>query len=42
MPKPRPYERQADFVERCIPELLAEGKPRDQAVAQCYAIWNQK
>ena len=42
MPKPKPFERQDDFIERCIPELLDEGKPRDQAVAQCYAIWNQK
>lgn len=42
MPKPKPFERQADFVERCIPELLDEGKDRAQAVAQCYAIWQQK
>jgi len=42
MPKPLLYERQEDFIERCIPELLDEGKDRAQAVAQCYAIWNQK
>ena len=42
MPAPLLYERQEDFINRCIPELLDEGKDREQAVAQCYAIWNQK
>lgn len=42
MPVPKPYERQLDFINRCIPELLDEGKPNDQAVAQCYAIWQGK
>ena len=42
MPTPLPYERQEDFIKRCIQELLDEGKPNEQAVAQCYAIWSQK
>ena len=42
MPKPKPFERQVDFIERCVPELLDEGKPVEQATAQCYSIWANK
>ena len=43
MPKPLFYERQEDFINRCIVELVdKEGKPRDQAVATCYSIWQNK
>ena len=43
MPQPKPFERQEDFVERCIVELIEkEGKPRDQAVATCYSLWNNR
>jgi hypothetical protein len=42
MPTPLPYERQDDFVQRCIPELIDEGKSREEAVAICYTYWNKK
>lgn len=43
MPTPLPYERQEDFVARCIPELIEkEGKDKSQATAICYSIWNEK
>ena len=43
MPKPLPYERQEDFVSRCVEELISEeGKSKEQAVAICYSYWNEK
>ena len=43
MPKPLLNERQEDFVNRCIEELITEeGKSKPQAVAICYQYWNQK
>ena len=43
MPTPLPYERQEDFVNRCVEELIdQEGKSQQQAVAICYSYWNEK
>ena len=43
MPTPLPYERQEDFIQRCIPELIdKEGMDKSQATAVCYQIWNKK
>ncbi len=43
MPTPLPYERQEDFINRCIPELIEkEGRDKPQATAVCYQIWNKK
>ena len=43
MPTPLPYERQEDFIQRCIPELIEkEGRDKAQATAVCYQIWNKK
>jgi len=43
MPTPKPYERQEDFINRCIPELIEkEDRPRDEATAVCYSIWQSK
>lgn len=43
MPKPLSYERQEDFVNRCVEELITEeNKDKSQAVAMCYQIWNRK
>lgn len=41
MPTPRPNEKRNDFISRCIPELRDEGKPQNQAIAQCHSIWRQ-
>jgi hypothetical protein len=42
MPKPRKKETKEEFVARCIPVIIEEGKPKDQAVAICYSIWEKK
>ena len=43
MPTPLPYERQEDFVNRCIPELIEkEGRDNKEATAICYSIWQNK
>ena len=43
MPKPLLYERQEDFVNRCVEELITEeGKDKSQAVAICYQYWANK
>ena len=41
MPKPNPGETERDFLHRCIPELIDEGKPQKQAVAICYSIYRK-
>lgn len=43
MPTPQLYERQEDFINRCIPELIdKEGYDKSQATAICYQIWKEK
>ena len=39
MPKPKEGESKEDFMKRCIPILVDEGKNSDQAIAICYSIW---
>lgn len=34
--KPSAGESQSDFMSRCIPNLMNEGKDQDQAIAICY------
>ena len=42
MPKPILSERQEDFIQRCIPQLIEEeGYDKPQATAICYQIWNK-
>ena len=42
MPTPTPYERREKFLERCIPMLIDEGKPPDQAAAICNSMFEDK
>jgi len=42
MPTPRKGERKKEFINRCIPMLVDEGKPQNQAIAQCHSIWDNK
>ena len=43
MPKPLLNERQEDFVNRCVEELISEeGKSKAQSVAICYQYWANK
>jgi len=39
MPNPTPGESRDDFLDRCIPEVIGEGREPDQAVAMCIAFY---
>jgi hypothetical protein len=39
---PRAGEEKDEFLGRCIPVYVKEGKPQDQAVAICYSMWRRK
>jgi hypothetical protein len=36
---PNPGESEEEFLGRCIPAMLDEGKDQDQAVAMCYSMY---
>ena len=43
MPQPpKPGESQSDFMGRCVPVFVDEGRPQKQAVAICYDMWRKK
>ena len=42
MPAPHKGERRGAFMARCVPELIAEGKKPDQAVAQCGSVFDNR
>jgi len=37
LPNKKPYERRADYLQRCIPVEIKAGKTRAQAAAICNA-----
>ena len=39
MPKPRAEESKDDFMGRCVPMMMDEGKDKDQAVAACMNVF---
>lgn len=39
---PRQGESQSDFMGRCVPVFIDEGRPQKQAVAICYDMWRKK
>lgn len=41
MPKPHDGETEKDFVQRCVPVLVSEGKDQKQAVAICYSMYRE-
>ena len=41
MPKVNPKESEKKYVSRCIPILIKEGKPADQAAAICHSMYKQ-
>ena len=41
IPKPKPNEKQKDFMMRCIPEMMKEAT-KDQAIAICYKNFKNK
>lgn len=35
-------ESQSDFMHRCVPEMMGDGKRKqDQAVAACLSMWRE-
>ena len=42
MPKPKPSEKKKDFMLRCIPILIKEGKKTEQAIAQCSSVFEDR
>lgn len=41
--KPHKDESQSDFMGRCVPDMMGDGKrPNDQAVAACMTIWRDR
>jgi len=39
MPTPNPNESEKDYVARCIPVVMKEGKTQEQAAGQCYGMY---
>jgi hypothetical protein len=39
--KPSAGESQSDFMSRCVPLMIDEGKEQDQAVAMCISMYEQ-
>lgn len=42
MPTPNDDESREEWMERCISVLIDEGRERDQAVAICSSMWDDK
>ena len=42
MPTPNDNETREEWMARCIPVLINEGRNRDQAVAICSSMWDRK
>jgi len=42
MPDPNEFDNKDDFMEKCVPMVIAEGKDNDQAVAICMNMWTDK
>lgn len=39
MPYPHKGESKKDYIARCIPYVMNEGTPKDQAIGKCYGMW---
>ena len=42
MPEPEKGESERDFLKKCIPALIHEGRARDQSIAICYSVYRRK
>jgi len=40
MPKPSKGEKKKDYISRCIPIVIGEGKPPKEAAGKCYGMYN--
>jgi len=42
MPKPKPSEEsRSEWMDRCVPVLIDEGRESNQAVAICSSMWEE-
>jgi hypothetical protein len=42
VPKPKKGEKEKDFISRCIPVLMDEGREQKQSIAICYSTWRKE
>ena len=42
MPKPKPGEKQSEWMGRCVPVAVDEGRKQNQAVAMCMQMFRDK
>lgn len=42
MPTPKKDETESEYIGRCIPMIIKEGKTQDQAAGKCYGMWKGK
>ena len=42
LPDPNEYDNEKDWMTACVPKMITEGKPQDQAVAACSNMWTMK
>lgn len=42
MPNPSDYDSEENWMGACVPKMMDEGKPQDQAVAACINMWENK
>jgi len=42
VPTPSDGETRQEWMARCIPVLIDEGRTQDQAVAVCSSMWDNK
>lgn len=42
MPEPKKSETKDEYMARCVPVLISEGKDKDQAVAICSSMYERK
>ena len=40
MPKPKPNEDKNEYISRCVRAVIGEGKDKDEALGQCYGMWD--
>lgn len=42
MPKPKKGEKKSEYISRCVKEVMHEGKTQEQALGQCYGMWEHR
>ena len=41
MPKPKPNEKESEYISRCVKQVVSEGKTQQEALGQCYGMFRQ-